>query len=549
MATSIGLDIGWRAIKLVQLEKKGKKIRLLKTGLHLISYKEKEGEAARFEEITKGLNQLLVELKISPNRFFNIALSGQSVFIRAIQVIAVSYDKLKQHIRFEAEQQIPFSLNEVLWDYCMVNPDKKKASQIQKSGSGQWKVILAAIKKSLVDHQLEFIQRIKGKCHLVDVGPVALHNSLCFTDPNLSKQTTVFVDMGARGTHLVVADKGEVWIRSFPLGSDRLTQVVAENLKISFAEAEVLKQRVGLVPTNDLVEKETAQAMNPGVAELLDEIGRSLEYYHTQVGGSTTRGADSKPSKIILGGGGAFLKGIIPIFEEKLGIPVQMWNGFEKLSVRSGKTESQAQFVTALGLALRGLVPCSIELNLLRDKVTKQLQRKSLQFYGGGAILLVLAILGTWVQTNRHSYEQKKAYLGELKKTLKIYQTYEPKIKELETKNETIQKRVKSLYKILQQRQVWLDGFDILQKLLPKAVWLTGYEGSVDIIPSSQDTTIGKISVTGRSLSYQGVTEFVTNLKNSIEFTHVKPVASNIKKLETLEEIVEFQLEMQIGGG
>ncbi len=547
MSTSIGLDIGWRAIKLVQLEKSPKGIRLLKTGAHLIPYKEKETESERLEAITKGIGQLLSELRISPSSSFNLAVSGQSVFIRTIQVIAVSYEKLRQHIRFEAEQHIPFALNEVLWDYCLVNPERKKHPGLQEKRSGEWRVILAAIKKNLVDRQREFISRIRGKCRLIDVGPIAFHSASCFMDAHFLKQTIVLLDMGARGTNLIIAGNGEVWVRSFPLGADRFTQAVSEKMKIAFNEAEVLKQRVGLGPAPDSGESAVVEAIKPAVTDLLEEIQRSLEYYHTQV---TTAGASHpKPAKMVLGGGGALLKGIVPLFQEKLGTPVELWSGFQNLSSRVSPAVSQwpqVQFGTAMGLALRGLVTSPIELNLLREEVNRHAERKTLRLYGGGSLFLILGMLGIMAQATRSEYQKKAGYLEEIKKTIKTYQSYEPKIKELELKNHLLKNQVSSLYGVLRQRQTWLDVLQRLEKSLPKEVWLMSYEGTLDLTSGSQDATAGVVRIVGRSLSYQGVTEFVSNLKNSVQFTQVKPVSSNIKKSETGDEIVEFQVEMKI---
>lgn len=544
MSTSIGLDIGSRAIKLVQLEKTPKGIRLVKTGMHLVPYKEKESEAAHLETVTKGLSQLLSELKISPGRSFNLAVSGQSVFIRSIQVIAVNYEKLRQHIRFEAEQQIPFALNEVLWDYCLINPEGKKSSKAQQKDSGQWKVMLAAIKKNLVERQQQFVRQIKGRSSLIDVGPMALYNTVAYLEPGFLKQTVVVLDLGAKGTNLVIANRGETWIRSFPLGSDRLTQAVTDKLQIHFNEAEVLKTRVELGGASEGEEGRAAQAMNPVMADLLAEIQRSIEYYQTQV--SPGEGPPPKPQKVILAGGGALLKGISDQFQQKLGIPVELWSGFQRTANSSAFQGPQVQFATAMGLALRGLAACPIELNLLREGVDRLSRAKALQWYGGGSLLLILGILAMLVQGTRQDFKKKATYLDEIKQTIKMHQTYEPKIKELEVKNELLKNRVKVLYGVLRQRQRWLTVFQNLEKFLPKEVWLVSYEGGLDLTASAPDSTAGIVRIVGRSLSYQGVTEFVSNLKNSVYFTQVKPVASNIKKTESGDEVVEFQVDMKI---
>ncbi|MBI1976560.1 MAG: type IV pilus assembly protein PilM, partial [Candidatus Omnitrophica bacterium] len=443
MSTSIGLDIGWRTIKLVQLEQSAKKIHLVKAGIHLLPFKEKETETGRTDAVIQGLTQLLSEMKIPSRSHFNVAVSGQSVFIRSIQVIAVSHEKLRQHIRFEAEQQIPFALNEVLWDYCVVNAGKEKLFQKTEKNSQQWKVVLAAIKKNLVDRQMELIQKTKGRCHLIDVGPVAFYNSVFFLEPEFFRQPVVLLDMGARGTHLVIAGEDEIWIRSFPLGADRLTQTVAETIRSSFNEAEVLKQKTGIESSQDAAEQKAVEAMKPAVTGLVEEIQRSIEYYHTQVPGGAKR---AKPQKMVLGGGGALLKGIVPLLQEKLGVPVSLWPGFQKIQSKNSFNGNQLQLTTAMGLALRGLVHLPIELNLLREEVERRFQKRALQFYGGGSLMLSLAILGIAVQSNRQDYRGKEVYLEELKKTIKTYQSYEPKIKELEIRNDLLKGDVKALY-------------------------------------------------------------------------------------------------------
>jgi Tfp pilus assembly protein PilN len=216
------------------------------------------------------------------------------------------------------------------------------------------------------------------------------------------------------------------------------------------------------------------------------------------------------------------------------------------LSISSGAVEQMTDFRRQMGLALRGLVTSPVELNLLREEVNRHTERKALRLYGGGSLLLILGMMGIMVQASRSEYQKKANYLEEIKETIKTYQSYEPKIKELELKNQLLRNQVSSLYGVLRQRQTWLDVLQRLEKFLPKEVWLMSYDGTLDLTAGSQNATAGIVRIVGRSLSYQGVTEFVSNLKNSVQFTQVKPVSSNIKKSETGDEIVEFQVEMKI---
>lgn len=543
--TSIGLDIGSRAIKLVELEKTRTGIRIVRAGIRLIPYHEKESEPERFENVTKILSEFLKELKLQPKNL-NLSVSGQSVFIRTIRVIALGREKLHQHIRFEAEQQIPFALAEILWDYYIMGQGKKGRKEDRKSG--EWKVILAAIKRNLVNRQLELVQKAGTGSELIDVGPIALYNCASLLEPELLEQTVAMVDIGAKATNLVMTASGDVWVRSFPLGSDRLTQMIQEGLHLDFNEAEVFKQRVGLEVSNDPVEKQSAEVIQSSLGDLIAEIERSLEYYSTQTGSS---GAQErlKIQKVLLSGGGALLKGIVPFFQSKLGISIELWKGLQKIPSASALPKvEQIQFAVATGLALRGVERAPIELNLVRHQVVEHLKKTTLKWYGTGTVLCMIGIFAIIAGLVRSEYQTTKAYVGALKKTIQQYQTYEPKIKEIEVQNSLLKNQVRALYKVVQQRGTWLDTFKVLSKLLPKEVWITAAEGGIDFTPESVESTTGILRLVGRSLSYQGVTDFVSSLKSSSAFSQVKPVASSIKKTETGEEIVEFQVEMRITG-
>src|SRR3989338_889501 len=196
-ASSIALDIGTRFIKLVELKKEKDSIVLTKIGIKEIP---KDSKLDKDKIISQLISELLSENNIKPNTV-NITISGQSVFVRFIKLLQVKEDKLKQTMKFEAQNQIPFSMNEVMWDWSLLDSDKDSSRR----------AVIVAIKKNLVEEIVSRLNSVRLSTELIDVAPISVYNCMAFNEDFDSQELGAILDIGARSTNFIIFNKGNIW--------------------------------------------------------------------------------------------------------------------------------------------------------------------------------------------------------------------------------------------------------------------------------------------------------------------------------------------------
>ncbi|MDD4954345.1 MAG: pilus assembly protein PilM, partial [Candidatus Omnitrophica bacterium] len=308
--SSIALDIGTRFIKLVELKKEKAGIVLSKIGIKEIPVDLKLDR----DKITLQLiSQLMSENRIKPGPV-NISVSGQSVFVRFVKLMQVKEDKLKQTMKFEAQNQIPFGLNEVMWDWALLDRDKTAAAS---------KAVIVAIKKNIAEEMVSRLNSVKLSVALIDVAPVSVYNCMAFNEDYNPENLGAVLDIGAKSTNFIVFNKGNIWIRSFPIAGERIEE-----------------------------------AKEQGIEELLTEAERSLEYYFIQQGEDAPK--EKKIGQLFLTGGGSVTDGMESAFVSRFGIKPQVIDPFRKLRIskdvfqRIQADGMKNQFATVVGAGLRG---------------------------------------------------------------------------------------------------------------------------------------------------------------------------------------------------
>ena len=194
--SSIGLDIGSRFIKLAELKSSGDNITLTKFAIKEIP---KDLKIDRDKVVSHLISQLLSENNIK-SRDVNICAAGQSVFVRFVKLLQVKEDKLKQTMKFEAQNQIPFPLNEVAWDWSLLDTGAK----------GSRKAVIAAIKKNLVDEMVHKLKAVKLSTGLIDISPLSLYNCMAFNEDYNEQALGAIMDIGYKAvsyTHLTLPTK------------------------------------------------------------------------------------------------------------------------------------------------------------------------------------------------------------------------------------------------------------------------------------------------------------------------------------------------------
>src|SRR5215468_7602385 len=235
----ITLNLGSQTIGLAEF-------RVAPGGLVLVNYRLREvpldpetGQRrdahVAFEESASVLREMMREMQI-PRRPVNYALPAQSVFARFVELPPVVGEKLDKIISFEAQQNVPFPLDDVVWDYQLVG-----------GGMGeQIQVVLVAIKIDLLEQANAAVEGTGLQTSIVDIAPMALYNAFRHSYPKFA-DCSLLLDMGARTTNILFIEAGRVFLRSIPLGGSALTAAIAREFNESFSAAETRKKRDGFV--------------------------------------------------------------------------------------------------------------------------------------------------------------------------------------------------------------------------------------------------------------------------------------------------------------
>ena len=210
-------------------------------GLVLTGYRRREiladpaAETDRNRQISEALSAMVRELGIKGGPI-DYAVPGQSVFARFVKLPLVDQDKIERIITFEAQQNVPFPIEEVVWDYQLVG-----SSEVDKI-----EVVLVAIKADLLEGMNAAVEAAGLQTMRVDVAPMALYNAFRFNYSELTGSSLV-IYIGARTTNLLFVEPGKVFSRSIPIGGSSITSAIAKEFNEPFGAAELRKRRDGFV--------------------------------------------------------------------------------------------------------------------------------------------------------------------------------------------------------------------------------------------------------------------------------------------------------------
>src|SRR5687768_7320470 len=231
----LAVDVGAATLKLAEFELKEE------GGLLLRQYGVKalgaEGaqEATREAAMVNALQQMLAENKFT-SRIVNVCAPGFHTFSKFVKLPPVDTSKVTQIIQYEAQQNVPFPLEEVVWDYQILGA----------TATGELEVLLVAIKSEIVEGLFRVAESAGLRLQLVDVSPAALCNAFRYNYSDL-EGCTMLLDIGAKTSNLLFFDKGSVYSRGINIGANSITQDFSKEAKLAFGEAEAIKIEQGFV--------------------------------------------------------------------------------------------------------------------------------------------------------------------------------------------------------------------------------------------------------------------------------------------------------------
>ncbi|MDQ6808061.1 MAG: type IV pilus assembly protein PilM [Verrucomicrobiota bacterium] len=426
----------------------------------------------RAGQIAIAIHELAEELYLK-HRSVNYAIAAQSIFTRFVKLPAVEEEKIERIITFEAQQNVPFPIDEVVWDYQLVGGGVEE--QIQ--------VVIVAIKADLIGQINGAVESAGLRTNLVGVASMALYNAFRYNYSELAG-CSLLVDIGARTTNLIFAEPGKIFSRSVAIAGGSLSLAIAKEFGEPTAAAELRKKRDGFVslggtyaePADGDVAR-VSKIIRTTMARLHAEIMRSINYYRSQQEGSA-------PVRIFLCGGTAGMPYLREFFHEKLQLPVELFNPLRNVAV-SGLVDATQVGRSAhllgelVGLAARSATTCPIELNLRpAPVVARQAMERRRPFFILAAACILLTLLA-WAIYFDHTARLLSHATDRLENKIDLMKRVETQINQVRKQSTTLEAAAAPLVAAIDDRSFWLRLIEDLNERLPKEdIWITELVGT-----------------------------------------------------------------------
>lgn len=458
------LDIGSHGLKLAEFAEVRGNLEMTKFATAELGI-DPQSDTDQKQYIITTIHDLLRESGCKPGPV-NISIAGHSVFSRFVKLPPCEPEKVQQIIQYEAQQNVPFPMNEVVWDYQLVT-----------GKDGDVDVMLAAIKSELIDGICDCATFAGLRPELIDVAPMALYNAVRYNYDNLPACTLV-IDIGARSTDLIFVEEGRIFSRNVPVAGNQITQSIQQEFGISFDDAEAMKKAhafVGFGGPYEASRGETVDKVSKCVRSMMtrlhQEVNRSINFYRGQQGGKT-------PELILLTGGSSMIPYTDTFLKEKLKIETDYFNPFNNVavaeSIEAEQVAAHASEMGALvGLALRKLHTCPVEINLLppKEEEEKRFKKKIPYFLAAGAALCVS--LMAWALAYQNMGAQAEAANGKMTRRVQDLERQERALTETEEELANRAACIERLLALEEGRGEWRGILQAATKALPDGMWIT----------------------------------------------------------------------------
>lgn len=482
--TTVALNIGSQRIGMAVFE-------VSKTGGLVLKAYDSESivadpamDASRISQTREAIASLAGRMKVGKVKA-RYAISGQAVFTRFIKLPPIEEDNLDQLVTFEAQQHVPFPLDEVVWDYELVE------------GAAEKEVVIVAIKSDALDEINGAVNEGGLATCEVDVAPMAAYNAFRSTYGH-PEEPILLIDIGAKTSNLLYIEGKRFFTRSIAIGGAAVTAAIAKEYNVSFTEAEHQKTSNGLVAlggghTEQLDEAVAALAMviRNALSRLPAEIARTTNYYRSQHGGSA-------PRRILLAGGGANLPYTLEFFQEKLNLPVEYFNPVRNVAVGKGVDAAVVQreghlMGELIGLGLRGIGKSEINIDLVPAVVEESRaadRRKPFLIAAAATLVVGMAV---WAVYQNIAASKARELAGTMMEQRDNLAPLETKIEAL-LKKEAALRQIADAYTDAESDHVfWVDLLaEVSGAFASDAVWLTdlepltGYDPAKALDPESK---------------------------------------------------------------
>ena len=473
-----GIDIGQCALKAMRCTLEGDQV--VADAFDYIEYPKilTQPEANPEELIQEAMEQFLSRNSLAGD-LVAMSVPGQSGLAKFFKPPPVDAKKIPDLVKYEARQQIPFDLSEVIWDYQQMGWQADEDALALEMEVG-----LFAIKRDQLLNAIKPFDDIDVDLDIVQLSPLSVYNFVVYDllnngddigdyDPENPPESIVILSLGTETTDLVITNGQRVWQRSIPLGGNHFTRQLTKELKLTFAKAEHLKRNARQAKDAKVI----FQSMRPVFNDLVTEIQRSIGYFQGIDRKATIRNA-------IAMGNAVKLPGLRQYLSKNLGYDVEDFNSFGRLG-GSTVTSSPAfkdnvlSFGVCYGLCLQGLGESRLKTNLVpREIMIERLIRakKPWVVLSLAALLLActfnfLSYYGIWNKVHVDRAEKNVTWSAALSKVDSLKNQSAGHL----SKDETLQGELGKLQAIGTElagngdrRLLWLELFRAINQALPR---------------------------------------------------------------------------------
>lgn len=426
---------------------------------------------------------------------------------------AVSRHKLNQIIKYEVQQQIPFPVSEVVWDYQLL--------KTQEETTQENTALIVAAKADIVNSLLDKFEGL-GSLHIDSIQPTQLA-VLNLVNYIQAGQRTIILDIGAKATNIIILDEKNIFSRSILIAGNDITKALAIKSNISIKEAEIKKRQMNCLES---------PAIMGVLTDLLTEISQSINYYKSQF-------VKAKGFDRVLLTGTAELKNLDKFLFDNLNIPVERLSFARNVKTSANlklNPQTEDRLATAFGLAISGATAPGIQINLLPQELLKFRYFKERCWYlcGSLAVSIILVILLTrfTLVSNRIDSVQ----LNYWQNLLNNYQNYDKTITQVQDDINAQKTKVELLEDLIVLQSYWLDVMLELEAALTPDMWYTSLSKEGDFLVLEGKT--------------RGTFSDITIIKEKLQQSKFfKDIQVSSAKVEQGAEIKAFSIKMKVVEG
>ncbi len=435
-----------KAVRLVPLREGAAEI----THLDVIEYPVGQEGADEGTQIREALTQLMKRQKLGGEKIV-VSLPGHTTFNRFIKIPPTEPKKVAQLVKFEAQQHIPFPMDQVVWGYQLVEKEYGPGDELE--------LVLFAVKKDIIYQFLSHLTAVNFPCDILQFSPVALYNFLVH-DQDVG--TNCFVlDIGAENSDLVVIDGEKFWIRNIPITGNTITKALQQKFQIPLGEAEKLKVNA----SSSQQAQKIFGVVQPVLRDLVGEIHRSIGYYKSL--SKTVRF-----EKMMLVGNASKTINLQRFLSQNLQIEALKLAKLNKFSVANSVPEAQFQdYLPTLGvccgLGLQGMGIARNKINLLPEEEMKKREFAKKKPIFAAAVGLVIATAGLMYFKADADSAKWKDLSSRAEAVTGTYRNLNQKYKKLETDAAAAAVEPVKLQVLALRRDASTSVFNALSEVLP----------------------------------------------------------------------------------